>query len=174
MGQESQKDSAESYLGKAVLFRKDNNDRTVFYPLGALSKGYCIPDSSKQEEIKNLLMINTGIWLVVASICIFIGQDKPIVILFLAIFLLLSGLLYRIKLRRLLKGLEVVDIGSESYSPPTIDKRYRGLFIVILFGGLVGGIGDIYNKGFSIADLLLLVGSVVLFILFGYISWVRK
>ena len=166
--------STKSFLRYDVLFREDATGRTVFYPYGALSKGYCIPDRSKQEVISNLLMLNSAIWLIVTSICIFIGQEKPVAILFFIMFILLSGMWYRIKIRSLLRGLEVVDIGDESYSPPTIDRRYRGLFIVIMLGGLIGGIGDIYNNGVSIADLFLVVGSTAILILWGYITWLRK
>lgn len=174
MEDETLNSSVKGYFGKDILFRKDKTGRTVFYPFGALSKGYCVLDSSKQEDIKNLLMLNTAIWMVVASICIFIAQEKPLALLFLAIFLLLSGVLYRIKIRKLLRGLEVIDVGSESYSPPMIDRRYRGLLLVILIGGLVGGIGNIYNKGFSISDLILASGSAAVLLMLSYLTWFRK
>ena len=166
--------STRSPLRYAVLFRQDATGRTVFYPYGALSKGYCVPDRSTQVVIGNHLMLHLAIWLIVISICIFIGQDKPIAILFLIMFILLSGMWYRIRIRSLVRGLKVVGIGDESYSPPSIDRRYRGLFMVIILGGMFGGMGDIYNKGFSIADLLLVVGSPVILVLWGYITWLRN
>jgi hypothetical protein len=174
MEDENFKDSVKSYFGNDILFREDKIGRLIFYPSGALGNGYCLPDNSKQEDIKNFLMLISGIWMVVISICIFIGQEKPMAILFLLLFFLLSGLWYRIKIRKLLSGFEVIKIGSEFYSPPTFDKRYRGLFIVILLGGVFGGVGNIYNKGFSINDLLLAMVSATFLVLYSYIAWIRK
>jgi hypothetical protein len=174
MEDENFKDSVKGYFGNNILFREDKIGRVIFYPSGALGKGYCIPDQSKQENIKSFLMLITSMWIVAASISIFIGQEKPIAILFLILFFLLSGLWYRIKIRNILGGLEVINIGSEYYSPPTIDRRYRGLLIAILLAGIAGGIGDIYNKGYSINDLLLAVCSAVFLVLFAYITWIRK
>jgi hypothetical protein len=174
MEDENFKDSVKSYFGKDVLFRAGKIGRIIFYPFGVLGNGYCLPDNSKQKDINNILMLNTSIGMVVTSICIFIGQQKPIAILFPVLYFLLSGLWYRIKTRKFLSGLEVIDIGSEYYSSPTSDERYRGLFIVILPGGVVGGITNIYDKGFSSNDLLLTVGSTAFLVLYSYITWVRK
>lgn len=179
MEEENFKDSVRSFyensLGKNNPFREDEVGRKVFYPSGPFGKGYYIPSSAKQEEIRNFRQAMGGISTAVVVIGIFLGSlGNPVVWICVFIMLLILWLWSRAAMRKKLNGLEVIEIGSANYSPPNIDKRYRGLAVVLLACGMVGGAGDIYNKGFSIIDFILVVGCAFFLVSYSYVTWIRR
>lgn len=179
MEQEDFKDSVKSYyensLGINKPFHVDKSGRTAFYPYGPFGKGYYISDSAKEVDIQNFRQLSGGISMAVGGIGIFLGSLGNPVIWFYVFIILLILLLWSLTiLRKKLNGLEVIRIGSENYSPPNIDKRYRSLAVALLGCGIVGGAGDIYNKGFSINDLILVVGCAFLLVSYVYVTWIRR
>lgn len=179
MEEENFKDSVRSYyessLGIDDPFLKDKQGRKTYYPAGPFGKGYYIPDSAKAEEISKFRQASSGICMAVGGIGILLaGFGNPLVWILVFVILLILWLWSRITMRKILAGLEVIEIGSANYSPQNIDKRYRWLFVTILAVGIVGGIGNIYNKGFSINDLILAVSSAFFLVAYSYVTWIRK
>jgi hypothetical protein len=179
MEEENFKDSVKSYyenrFGINNPFRQDNIGRKAFYPSGPFGKGYYIPDGAKETQIQNLRQASGGISMAVSAIGIFLGSlINPLVWIFVFIILLALWVWYRTAMRKILNGLDVIEIGSENYSPPNFDKRYRWLIVALLICGIVGGIGDIYNRGFSVIDLILAAGCAFMLVSYSYISWIRK
>jgi len=146
----------------------------MFYPWGALGKGYYVPDPLKEKEIKNFVTPYSAITGAATFLIILLGQESILVWILLFLFLGIDIFWYRIQIAKLTRGLEVINIGSESYCPPVIEKRYRGLFTVILLCGFVGGSGNIYNNGFSLNDFFVASGSAIFLFIYSYVTWIRK
>ena len=160
-------------LPTSAMIKDDGNGRKVFYPWGVLGKGYYVPNAAKAEKINNIVFVYFGITSILISIGIWIGLDNT---KWLSGFLLLPMLIfwYRVKIKKLVQDLEVIPVGSSNYSPPTIDKRYRKFLVTMLVLGVIGGLGNIYNKGFSADDFLLVVASSGCLLAAGYVYWFRK
>lgn len=94
--------------------------------------------------------------------------------IYVFIVLLILWLWYRIAMRKILNGLAVIEIGSENYSPPNFDKRYRWLAVALMACGIIGGIGNIYNKGFSIIDFILVVACAFFLVSYSYATWISR
>lgn len=163
----------KEYFKGSVLFRTDNRGRIIFYPWGIWGIGYCVPDISTEEDIRNFIMLYSGITGAITALGILLEMENT---MWLSIFLFIpiEFLWYRIKIANLTQGLEEVPKDSEYYSPPIIDNRYRTFLFVMLILGLIGGVGNIYNKGFSVNNILLGVFSAAFLVLFGYTKWIRK
>lgn len=179
MEQENFKDSVKSAYDNALginnPFHEVESGRKAYYPSGPFGNGYYIADSAKEEEIRNFRQATAGISMAVGGIGIFLGSlGNPVVWVYVFIILLILWLWSRSAMRKKLDGLEVIGIGSENYSPPNIDKRYRLLAAVLLACGMVGGAGDIYNKGFSAIDFILAVGCAFLLGSYSYVTWIRR
>lgn len=179
MEEENFKDSVKSFyensFGTDNPFHEDKNGRKAFYPFGPFGNGYYVSDSAKEEEIRNFRQAIAGISTAVGAIGIFLGSlGNPIVWICVFIILLILWIWSRATMRKKLNGLEVIGIGSENYSPPNIDERYRWLAAVLLACGMIGGAGEIYNKGFSILDFILVVGCAFLFVSYSYVTWIRS
>lgn len=176
---ENLKSSVKSYfefrLGINNPFLEDKIGRKTFYPSGPFGKGYYIPDSARGEEIKNLNRAVGGISMAVFAIGIFMGSlGNPVVWIYVFTVLLILWLWHRIAMRKILNGLEAIEIGSENYSPPNFEIRYRWLAVALMACGIIGGTGDIYNKGFSIVDFILVVGCTLFLVSYSYVTWIRR
>jgi hypothetical protein len=124
-------------------FKKDSDDRRVFFPWGSFGRGYTLTD----REIEPKLLKSISMYSIVVGLCfgangIFLGvrieteMDLFAPLVLLALFVPLSLILYGYLIRRLLKDTNKSEekmIFQESLQNISLAVSTRGLYFWLFF-----------------------------------------
>jgi hypothetical protein len=115
-------------------FKTDVQGRPIFYPWGALGRGYVLPDDSKKKEIRRFVKLCcVAFWPLMAGTAIFIGWRFSLIMLFLIL------LYYHFEITKFLKGIPVVGerlTFKEKYANSARSHNLGTLWMVAIFSAL--------------------------------------